>query len=338
LIRAKAPLRISFAGGGTDVPPYPEMEGGCVLNSTIDKYAYGTLEPRSDGVICIESLDYGLSVNYEVEEPPIYDGNLDLVKGAIARIQGDSPVGFNLFLHSQAPPGSGLGASSALVVTIVGLLKELRNLPLTDYEIAHLAYVIERQELGIQGGLQDQYAATFGGCNYIEFLADRVIVNPLKLSRDITNELEQNLLLCYTGSTRSSAHIIENQVQRYSGADPNSLAPLRELKRLTVEMKNLLLRRRFRDFGALMHEEWQAKKMLSDRISTPLIDELYAEARERGAIGGKIAGAGGGGYLLLYCPFDKKYQVAERMKAAGCSITDFAFEDHGLQTWRVNGD
>jgi len=179
LIRAKAPLRISFAGGGTDVPPYPEKEGGCVLNATINKYAYGTLRPREDNQIKIESLDFGISVNYDVDEELIYDGKLDLVKAAIKKLEGQDSTGFDLFLHSNAPPGTGLGSSSTVMVALVGLLKEFKNMPLTDYEIANLAYIIERKELGIKGGLQDQYAATFGGFNFIEFLKDRVIVNPL---------------------------------------------------------------------------------------------------------------------------------------------------------------
>lgn len=151
LIRAKAPLRISFAGGGTDVPPYPEKEGGCVLNATINKYAYGTLRPRKDKQIRIESLDFGISVNYSVEDKLVYDGKLDLVKAAIIKL-GQGSTGFDLFLHSDVPPGSGLGASSTMMVALVGLLKEFKNLPFTDYEIADLAYLIERKELGIKGG------------------------------------------------------------------------------------------------------------------------------------------------------------------------------------------
>ena len=338
LIRAKAPLRLSFAGGGTDVPPYPEMEGGCVLSATINKYAYGTLRPRDDGQICVDSLDYGMSVNYNVDEPIIYDGKLDLVKAAILKLEGVDSSGFDLFLHSEAPPGSGLGASSTMMVTLVGLLKEFKNLPLTDYEIAELAYHIERRELGIQGGLQDQYAATFGGVNYVEFLADRTIVNPLKVSQDIINELEHNLLLSYTGSTRLSAHIIEDQVRRYQERDQDTLAHLRRLKELTIEMKNALLQRRLSEFGELMHLEWQSKRQLSDRISTPALDDLYEEARRQGAIGGKMSGAGGGGYMLLYCRFDRKHRVAERLNELGCTITDFGFDFHGLQTWRVSDD
>lgn len=335
LIRSKAPLRISFAGGGTDVPPYPEKEGGCVLNATINKFAYGTLKPLTNGQIKIESVDYGISVNYEVDEELIYDGKLDLVKAAIKNLGGRESAGFELFLHSDAPPGTGLGSSSAMMVALVGLLKEFKNMPLTDYEVAHLAYIIERQDLGIKGGLQDQYTATFGGFNFIEFLKDRVIVNPLKISQDIINELEHNLLLCYTGGTRLSAKIIEDQVGRYEKGEGETLEGLRQLKEITIEMKNALLQRNLNEFGRLLHFEWENKKKLSNKITKPEIEEMYDEARKAGAIGGKITGAGGGGYLLLYCPFEKKHKVAERLKDIGGVITDFAFESYGLQTWRV---
>ena len=336
LIRAKAPLRISFAGGGTDVPPYPEKEGGCVLNATINKYAYGTLRPREDNQIKIESLDFGISVNYDVDEELIYDGKLDLVKAAIKKLEGQDSTGFDLFLHSDAPPGTGLGSSSTVMVALVGLLKEFKNMPLTDYEIANLAYIIERKELGIKGGLQDQYAATFGGFNFIEFLKDRVIVNPLKISQDVINELEHNLLLCYTGRTRLSARIIEDQVSRYKRREEETLLAMRNLKGIAIEMKNALLRRRLNEFGELLHYAWENKKRMSDKISNPEIEEMYEEARKAGALGGKISGAGGGGYMLLYCQFEKKHKVAERLKKMGGTIVDFAFDPYGLQTWRVD--
>lgn len=336
LIRAKAPLRISFAGGGTDVPPYPEREGGCVLNATINKYAYGSLRPRNDNQIKIESLDYGISINYNVEDIFIYDGKLDLVKAAIKKIGGKMLYGFDLFLHCDAPPGSGLGSSSAMMVTLVGLLKEFKNIPLTDYEIAHLAYIIERKELKIKGGMQDQYAATFGGFNFIEFTGDKVIVNPLKISPDVINELEHNLLLCYTGKTRLSAQIIDDQVSRYEKGDTETLEGMRKLKEIAVEMKNKLLRRELDAFGELLHLAWENKKKMSHKITNPQIEEMYELARKEGAIGGKISGAGGGGYMLLYCRFEKKHKVIEALKKLGCTFTEFSFDTHGLQTWRIS--
>jgi D-glycero-alpha-D-manno-heptose-7-phosphate kinase len=336
LIRAKAPLRISFAGGGTDVPPYPQEEGGCVLNATISKYAYGTLRPRSDGQINIESVDFGVSVNYDVDEALVYDGKLDLVKAAIRRLEGQASGGFDLFLHSDTPPGTGLGSSSSVMVALVGLLKEFKRLPLGDYEVADLAYVIERNELGIRGGLQDQYAATFGGFNFIEFLADRVIVNPLRMPQDTINELEHNLLLCYTGRTRLSARIIEDQVARYASGELETLSGMRRLKDIAVEMKRALLCRKLDQFGELLHQAWENKKKMSPKITNPQIEQMYAEARKAGAVGGKITGAGGGGYILLYCQFEKRHKVAETMKQMGGTITEFSFAPLGLQTWRVD--
>jgi D-glycero-alpha-D-manno-heptose-7-phosphate kinase len=337
VIRAKAPLRISFAGGGTDVPPFPQREGGCVLSSTINRYAWGTLQPRDDGQICINSLDFGVSLSYASRDELDYDGELDLAKAAIKRLAGDQAVGYDLYLHSDAPPGSGLGSSSAMMVALVGLLKEFHGLPLTDYEVAELAYEIERIDLAIKGGMQDQYAAAFGGFNFMEFLADRVVVNQLKVSRDIINELEYSLLIGNTGKLRLSSHIIDDQVRRYEQGDADTNDALRELKALTTEMKNALLHRKLDEFGRLLDLEWQHKRRMSPRISSPELDDLYAAALKEGAIGGKITGAGGGGYMLLYCRFDRKPAIRERMAEMGVHMSEVSLEPLGLQTWRVNG-
>lgn len=336
IIRARAPLRISFAGGGTDVPPYPEMEGGCVLNATICRYSYGSLSPRKDDRIRIQSLDFGTQLRLDPKQLAVYDGNLDMVKAAIRRIKQPDSSGFDLLLHSDVPPGTGLGSSSAVMVTLVGLLKEFENLPLTNYEIADLAYRLERKELKIKGGYQDQYAATFGGFNFMEFSADRVIVNQLRVPRSIVNELEHNLLLCFTGGTRLSARIIEDQVNRYRRGQREALAGLRELKRIAMEMKNALLQGRLQEFGSLMNYAWENKKKLSGKIVTPHIEELYAAARKAGAIGGKLSGAGGGGFMMFYCPFDRKHKVAQVLRRRGAITSDVSFDLHGLQTWRVN--
>ena len=335
IIRTKAPLRISFAGGGTDVPPYPELVGGCVLNATIDNFAWGSLRTRKDNLIKLESVDLDLVLEYSVRDELTFDGRLDLVKAAIKRLGAQNGQGFEMFLHSDAPPGSGLGSSSALMVALVGLVREYMNVPLTDYEIANLAYQIEREDLAIRGGLQDHYAATFGGFNFTEFHKDRVIVNPLRISPDTLNELEHNLLLCYTGTTRRSDRIIEDQTSRFELGNRETLDALSMQKQLAVEMKNALLRRRLDEFGDLLHSAWQAKKRMSTKISNSMIDELYEEACKNGALGGKITGAGGGGYILFYCSFEKKHKVAEQMKKMGAIPTDFAFESKGVQTWRL---
>jgi D-glycero-alpha-D-manno-heptose-7-phosphate kinase len=332
-IHAKAPLRVSFAGGGTDVPPFPEQEGGLVLSATINRYAYGALAPRSDNHISLESVDFGLSLDYPEDEEILFDGRLDLAKAAIRKL---GRGGYDLFLHSNAPPGSGLGSSSAVMVALIGLLKEFHGQPLTDYDVAQMAFDLERKELGIQGGLQDQYAATFGGFNLIEFEQDRVIVNPLRISPDVVHELEHNMLLCYTGQTRSSDHIIEHQTKRWTGGDEHALAGLRAGKQLAVAMKNALLQRRLTEFGELLGTAWEEKKRLSSKISNEFIDHAYEAAIKEGALGGKVTGAGGGGYMLFYCPFQRKHRVANALISLGTEVTEFEFTSNGLTTWSVH--
>ena len=334
IIRSRAPLRISLGGGGTDVPPYPELKGGAVLSTTIDKYAYCTLAEREDDSINVHSLDYDIVARYHVNGELQYDGKLDLVKAAIKTIS--TQRGFDLFLHSDAPPGSGLGTSSALVVALVGAFKQLLRLPLTNYEIAELAHRIERVEAGIKGGRQDQYAAAFGGFNFIEFFKENTIVNPLRIPDDTINELGYRLMLCYTGGTRVSAGIIVDQVSGYTQGKPLVVRAMDETKQLAFAMKNALLLGRINEFGSLLHQGWCSKKMFSEKVTDQRIDELYELARRSGAVGGKLLGAGGGGYLLLLCEFDKWHIVAEQLEKAGGKIVGFSFDLRGLQTWEVN--
>jgi len=333
IIRSKAPLRISFGGGGTDVSPYPEERGGVSLSTTIDKYAYCTLATRDDNSINVQSLDYDLAARYSTDEELQYGGKLDLVKAAIKVMKVKQ--GLDLFLHSDAPPGCGLGTSSTMTVTLVGAFKHWLTLPLTDYNIAELAYHIEREELGIKGGKQDQYAASFGGFNFIEFLGDKVIVNPLRIKPEILNELEYRLMLCYTGKTRLSAGIIDDQVSNYRERKEDVIRALDETKQLAIAMKNALLLGQIDEFGSLLHQAWCSKKRFSSKITDPDIDKLYETARKNGVIGGKLLGAGGGGYLLLLCQFDKRHIVAEKLEQLSGKITDFAFDFNGLQTWEV---
>jgi D-glycero-alpha-D-manno-heptose-7-phosphate kinase len=329
-------LRISFCGGGTDIPPYMDEYGGCVLSATIDKCAYGTLRVRDDASIHVQSLDYDIVAKYNLEDGLHYDGELDLVKAVVRNLNGTSRTGLDFFIHSDAPPGSGLGSSSTMVVALIGLLRHWHHLPLTNYEIARLAYRIERQELGIAGGLQDQYATVFGGFNFMEFGRSAVIVNPLRIDTPIVNELEYTLLLCYTGRTRLSSNIIRSQVAAYENHEPDVLGAMAEIKAITVEMKNALLRARVGDFGRLLHQAWLNKKRMAKQISNPDIDALYETARAHGALGGKILGAGGGGYLLLACQFGRKHLVAKELERMGAQAVDFHFVHHGLQTWEVN--
>ena len=337
LVRARAPLRVSFAGGGTDVPPFPADEGGLVLSATITRYAHASLRPRPDRLVQVQSLDYGVSVDFGMDEPPLLDGRLDLVKTAVGRYRGEHESGFDLFLHSSAPPGSGLGSSSAMIVALVGLLEEHARRTPTEYEIAHQAYLLERQDLGISGGLQDHYAATFGGFNYLELEGDRVVVNPLRVDPATVNELEHNLLLCYTGRTRLSDHIIDDQTDRYRRHETDALEGLRMQKRLAREMKDALLRKQLSEFGELLGEAWQQKRRMSPKIATPFIDEAYDLAIRSGAIGGKVTGAGGGGYMLFYCRFDERHRVAEALMKLGLTVSELTFEFSGLTTWRAGG-
>lgn len=333
VVRAKAPLRLSFAGGGTDVSPFPETEGGVVLSATIDRYAYGSLRPRDDRRVAVHSVDFGTSLDFDVAESPTFDGKLDLVKAAIRKVGGDSG-GYDLLLRSNAPPGSGLGSSSTMMVALIGLLREHHGLPLSEYEIAHLAYVTERHDLQIRGGLQDHYAATFGGFNFIEF-DDRVVVNPLRIRDSTVNELQLNLLLCYTGTTRQSSKIIEDQTDRVRTGQAETLEGLRAQKELAVAMKSALLRGELREFGSLLDEAWKQKKRMSPLIATEFIEEAYAAAIKAGALGGKVTGAGGGGYILFYCDFMYKHRLAETLTRMGATVAEFAFEPRGLVTWRA---
>ena len=332
--RSRAPLRISFCGGGTDVSPYPEERGGVVLSATINKYAYASVIPRRDAGVKITSLDYDVVAKYEHSKKVKFDGQLDLVKAVLKKLGGSS--GLDLFVHTDAPPGSGLGSSSTLVVALIGAFKEWSKRPLTDYEIAELAYRIERVDLKIAGGRQDQYAATFGGFNFIEFTGDSTIVNPLRIKPSILNELEYRLLLCYTGQTRLSAGILKRQIDSYVTKKAEVVKALDCLKSYTSQMKNALLLGKLDALGELLHEAWLRKKKLDRDISSARIDELYSVARRNGAVGGKILGAGGGGYLLVLCRFDRKHVVAEKLEKAGGQIVEFGFEFRGLDTWKAD--
>ena len=331
-IRTRAPLRISFAGGGTDVPPFPSLEGGCVLSATIDRFAYGSLEPRADRMVTVESVDFKTNAEMSLDEEILCDGNLDLIKAAVRRFGSQGTSGYDLVLRSNAPPGSGLGASSTMMVALTGLLARHYGKSLSDYDAAHLAHAIERYDLSIAGGMQDHYAATFGGFNFIEF-TDRVIVNPLRIRDDIAHELEFSLLLCFTGITRNSAWVIEDQTRRAQDHTTDTIEGLRAQKELAVAMKSALLTGALRDFGALLGEAWTQKKRMSPLISNSRIDELYDLALRKGALGGKITGAGGGGYILLFCDFAQKHHVIEALELAGAGVSEFTFSNKGMMTW-----
>lgn len=339
VLRARAPLRISFAGGGTDVAPFPQREGGAVLSATISSFAYATLRPRRDGQITVQSLDFGMSIGFGVDEPVEFDGELDLPKAAITRIKdmgGAMPTGgFDLFLHTQAPPGSGLGSSSAVMVAVIDLVAQHCGVDLTPYEIAELAFRLEREDLAIPGGSQDQYAAAFGGFNYIEFRPDQVVVNPLRVRDATVHELEHNMLLAFTGATRVSDHIIEDQRSRYETGNVDALEGLRAQKDLAERMKIALVRGEVDHFGRLLGQAWTQKRRMSARISTPLIDDAVTAALDCGALGGKVTGAGGGGHLIFVCEFERKHVVADTLLEMGLTLSEITFSKEGVTTWKA---
>jgi len=340
VIRARAPLRVSVAGGGTDVSPYPERYGGVVLSLTITKYAYCSLWPKEKKSFLVRSLDYDLTSEFETDEHFTPDGNLDLVKAAFKRICGSPQEagGAEIFLHSDTPPGTGLGASSTVTVALVAALAHWQRISADLYQIARWAYEIERLDVGISGGKQDQYAAAFGGFNFIEFGPDRDVVVPLRIPDELLLELQYHLLLCFTGQVRTTAGIIERQVEAYQREDEQVLQALHRMKEITIAMKNALLTGDLKTFGALLNEGWEAKKLLDRGISNPHIDEMYAAAMRAGAIGGKLLGAGGGGYLLFFTPFRHRRAVEAALQALGGAIVDLRFEPNGVQVWEIPAD
>ena len=337
IYRARAPLRISFSGGGTDLPPFVNEFGGLVLSTTIDRHAHATLRLSEERILRVHSMDFGSSLELPLDEPPPFDGNLDLIKGCLRSLNildGTLDHGIELFLETEAPPGSGLGASSALVVATLGALAEWRRLALDRYELARLAWEIERRDVGVPGGVQDQYSAAFGGFNMIEFKSETdVVVNPLRIEARVLNELEYNMLLIYTGATRVSAQIIESQMSGLADRGGRVTEAMLEMKTLTVDAKDALLTGRLTDFAAILHQEWEAKKRTSSEVSNPHLDEMYEQARLLGALGGKVSGAGGGGFMFLLCPFDRKPAVSRRMVELGAEILPIAFEPAGMQSW-----
>lgn len=334
IIRSRAPLRISFGGGGTDVAPYSDERGGLVVNATINRYAYVTLVPNRTGLVRLRSLDYNHEVIYQagMQIPP-FDEQMDLAKGILNRLDLSSGGGFDLFTHSDCPPGSGLGASSTLMVALIGAFNIWQQLGLDRHQIAQLAFEIERQDLGIKGGKQDQYCATFGGFNFMEFSKEQVLVHPLQLSQDWISELEYSLVLAYTGRSRDSSGIIEAQIQNFSNKDTESTLAMDKTKEMAILMKQALISGDVAGFGNLLHEAWQAKKGMSDRITNNHIDALYEAARSAGALGGKISGAGGGGFMYFFTEFDRRREVEQALTEQGAEIVPFGFTQGGLQTW-----
>jgi len=337
IIRSKAPLRIGLAGGGTDVSPYADLYGGAILNATIDLYAYASLEPLNNGKIefCIDGSGQCLTVS-SARELALAEG-YELFIGVYNRLVKQfnlEAMSFRLTSFIEAPQGSGLGTSSTIVVSLIGAFVEWLKLPLAKYDIAHLAYEIERIDLGMSGGRQDQYSATFGGVNFMEFLAnDQVIVNPLHLKDEILNELEFNLLLYFTATQRLSATIINEQVKNVQEKNEKSIEAMHKLKEQAQQMKDCLLRGDLQQIGQILHFGWENKKRMANSISNTLIDTVYETALANGATGGKISGAGGGGFMFFFCPGVTKVKVARSIENHGGKVQSFKLTPYGLTTW-----
>jgi D-glycero-alpha-D-manno-heptose-7-phosphate kinase len=342
IYRSKAPLRIGLAGGGTDVSPYSDLYGGAILNATLSLYAHATIEPLDEDRIILQGIDRREELQFgegvKIDALPI-DGKLDLLKGVYNRIRkeyGWTGKGFRLSTFVDAPAGSGLGTSSTLVVAIIGAFSEMLRLPLGEYDMAHLAYDIERNDLRMAGGRQDQYAATFGGVNYMEFYKeDRVIVNPLRVKQQYLFELENNLLLYYTATTRESARIIEVQSRNVVDKKEKSIEAMHQLKNQAQLMKEALLKGRIHEIGEILDFGFRQKQQMAEGISNAHIDNIYEQARKAGATGGKISGAGGGGFMTFYCPGISKYRVMEVLAGLGGHCQPYSFTAHGLTTWTV---
>lgn len=328
-----------MAGGGTDVSPYCDLYGGAILNATISLYAHASIEPLDSGEICLHAIDRGeISVQSYAEQLPV-DGELDLLKGVYNRIARDYGVpgkGFRLSTYVDAPAGSGLGTSSTLVVAVIGAFAEMLRLPLGEYDIAHYAYEIERNDLGWAGGRQDQYAATFGGVNFMEFFAgDKVIVNPLRVKQEYLFELEHNLLLYYTATTRESEKIIRRQSRNVEEKKEGSIEAMHQLKHQAQLMKEALLKGRLAEIGEILDYGFRQKRKMAEGISNPMMEEIYETAKAAGATGGKVSGAGGGGFMIFYCPGNTRYAVASSLEKFGGSSRDYQFAEHGLKTWTI---
>jgi D-glycero-alpha-D-manno-heptose-7-phosphate kinase len=333
-IHARAPLRLSFAGGGTDFPHYFRHHGGAVLSATIDRFAAASLGPRDDERVVLRSTDLGHRVEYHREDDPDFDGVLDLAKAAIVRIGVHR--GVELQIGSDVPAGSGLGGSSALVTAVVGALAELAGRSFGPHDMARLCYDIERVDLAIAGGMQDQYSAAFGGFNVIEFRASGVEVTPVRIPDDALLALQEHLLLCYTGHVRKDLHLIDEQIRMYREGREDTLLGMKGLHESAYAMRDALEAGEVERFGELLHDAYQSKKLMNPLVvqGAP-VDVLYGRARSLGASGGKLCGAGGGGYLAIFCAPQRQADVRRGLEELGGRFTDFAFHPEGLRVTRT---
>ena len=339
IIRSKAPLRLGLAGGGSDVSPYSDMYGGLVLNATINLYAYCTIEETNEERIDIDAFDADCHENYPLEERLEIDGKAILLKGVYNRVVKDFgmvPCGFRVTTYNDAPAGSGLGTSSTMVVCILKCFVEWMSLPLGDYEISRLAYEIERKDLELAGGKQDQYAAAFGGFNYMEFLKDDiVIVNPLKIKRWVIDELEASMLLYFTGKSRSSAAIIEEQRKNTSQGVNAAIEAMHRIKQSAVDMKLAVLKGDINGFAEVLRQAWEDKKRMANAITNPMIQKAMDTAMAAGAKAGKVSGAGGGGFIMFVVEPTRKKAVEAALRQLSGFVMPFQFTDGGAHGWKI---
>jgi D-glycero-alpha-D-manno-heptose-7-phosphate kinase len=337
-VRARAPLRLGFAGGGTDISPYSDEFGGYVLNATIDKYAYATLSHSDNGLEFV-AADIGAKWQGATHFPIMPTKGLELHAGVYNRIVRDfldgQPIAVSLITHSEAPPGSGLGSSSTMVVAMVQAFVEYLALPLGEYDIAKLAYEIERVDLDFAGGKQDQYAAAFGGFNFMEFYNDRVIVNPLRVKSNYLAELESSLVLFYTGVSRESANIIKEQTNNVVERNNKALSALHDVKIEAQHMKEAILQGNFANLATSLRSSWEAKKKMAASISNSHIEEIYNSAISAGAVAGKVSGAGGGGFMMFLVDPAKRPEVIRTLNNFNGQVMTAVFVKHGAHSWRV---
>lgn len=339
IYRSKAPFRLGIAGGGTDVSPYSDIYGGAILNVTLNLYSYATIRPLDNGKIVFRHVNEDIIEEMDAKKRLPLEGRLLLQRGIynsiVKKFNDEQSLSFELTTYMDVSAGSGLGTSSTVAVSIIGAFKEWLKLPLSEYEIAQYAYEVERKDLQMAGGKQDQYAATFGGVNFMEFYSDdKVIVNPLRIHNEVLNEWGHNTLLYYTNTRRKSANIIEEQVKNVILKKEVPIEAMHKVKSEAYRIKNLLLKNELEQLGVALNDGWIYKKQMADAISTPEIDNIYVTAMSHGALGGKISGAGGGGFMFFYCPGIAKYEVAKALeeKYSG-KVYQIEFVEQGLTTW-----
>ena len=339
IIRSKAPLRLGLAGGGSDVSPYSELYGGNVLNATINLAAYCSIEPLNRPVIKVNAADAGVRQEVSLGTGPVNTGALliDGVYNRVIRDYGTIPSpGFAITTYNDAPAGSGLGTSSTMVVCILKCFAEWMGIPLGDYELARLAYEIERKDLLLAGGKQDQYAAAFGGFNFMEFLpSDMVIVNPLRIKDWIISELEASMLLYFTGRSRFGGDIIAQQQKATRSGEKVAVEAMHRIKQSAIDMKLALLQGDLAGFASIMGQAWEDKKKMAGAITNPMIQEAFDVAMGAGATCGKVSGAGGGGFIMLIVPPENRVAVIEALSKLSGKVVPFQFTEKGAVAWKL---